>query len=542
MNDCEFNLLAEPWIRVMREDCVVEEVSLTDALIRSHEFRELSGELPTQNAAVLRLLLAILHAVFERVDAEGNPAGIEDSDGALDRWAELWQLGKFPEKPLNAYLEQQRDNFWLFHPERPFWQIPSASVGTEYEASKLNGELSESSNKIRLFPQRAGKEKMSLTYAEAARWLLYINAYDDTSAKPTKAGKEANGGKLPSPGAGWLGKIGLVYLAGDTLFETLMLNFVLLDNDGEPWSDCRPSWELEIPRSKERVEIAVPHDQAALLTLQSRRLILCRECGAVTGYHLLGGDFFAKENAFSEQMTVWGAIKDKKGNVTGFQPRRHDKSRQMWRDFGLYAAVSAAAGSSVSPGVIHWNALLQKLNLLSGHTSARLAIASVQYGDKDFFAADFYDDSLSVHANLLSELGEDYRVLITEEIARCDTIAYYLGTLANDLFFASGGDPEKKALPAPKAKEQYYYEIDIPFRRWLASLDAEDEDTDAGIDPWRQEAEQIARKMAEKMVRDAGPAAFVGKTVAVGKANPRYFSSSTAMQWFNINMSKLRNR
>ena len=49
-------------------------------------------------------------------------------------------------------------------------------------------------------------------------------------------------------------------------------------------------------------------------------------------------------------------------------------------------------------------------------------------------------------------------------------------------------------------------------------------------------------RMAEKMVRDAGQAAFVGKTVAVGKANPRYYSSSTAMQWFNINMSKLKKR
>ena len=114
---------------------------------------------------------------------------------------ELYRLGHFPEAPIRAYLEQWRDRFWLFHPERPFWQVPEAKIGTEYTASKLNGELSESSNKLRLFSFYAGEGKEGLTYAQAARWLLSVNGYDDTSAKPKGKG-------LPSVGAGWLGKLG----------------------------------------------------------------------------------------------------------------------------------------------------------------------------------------------------------------------------------------------------------------------------------------------------------------------------------------------
>ncbi len=215
----------------------------------------------------------------------------------------------------------------------------------------MNGSLSESSNKIRLFPECTGIEKKRLSYAEAARWLLYVNAYDDTSAKPTKAGKTENEGKMPSPGAGWLGKIGFVCINGNNLFETLLLNFVLTDENDAIWTSCIPAWELETPRSKERTEISLPHDQAALLTVQSRRLILHRDGKYVTGYHLLGGDFFAKENAFTEQMTVWGTLKDKKGNVIGYQPRRHSKSRQLWRDFSSYLPTEK---NVPIPGVIRW--------------------------------------------------------------------------------------------------------------------------------------------------------------------------------------------
>ncbi|MBR6407360.1 MAG: type I-E CRISPR-associated protein Cse1/CasA [Clostridia bacterium] len=538
MADMEFNLLKEPWIRVMKEDCSVEEVSLAEALINAHEYRELAGELSTQNAAVLRLFLAVLHAVFERVDIDGEECEIENADNALDRWESLWKNKRFPAEPLKKYFAEQKDNFWLFHPTRPFWQIPESITGTEYEASKLNGCLSESSNKVRLFSERSGKEKNHLTFPEAARWLLYVNGFDDTSAKPTKEGKAKNDGKLPSPGAGWLGKIGYICIVGDNLFETLMLNFVLIDDKGSPWTSSIPSWELKTPRSKERTQIPLPSDQAALLTLQSRRLLLHREDEYVTGYHLLGGDFFEKENAISEQMTVWSAIKDKKGDTVGFQPRRHDRARQMWRDFAFYASADL---NSSKTGIIRWTATLQRYNILPKHKLLRLSIASVQYGDKDFFAVDAFSDELSLHLNLFSAVGEAYRTRITKEIERCDKIAAYIGYLANNLFYAAGGDIKKKSLPFNTAKEQYYYEIDVPFRKWLSGLDAEDENKDEKVKVWRKEAEKTAYRLAEKMVKDAGPAAFVGKMIKTGKNQEKeeYCSTSTAMQRFKYSMKKL---
>lgn len=47
MTEKEFNLLEEPWILVMGLDGKVEEKSLLEVLVHSHEYRCLAGELPT---------------------------------------------------------------------------------------------------------------------------------------------------------------------------------------------------------------------------------------------------------------------------------------------------------------------------------------------------------------------------------------------------------------------------------------------------------------------------------------------------------------
>lgn len=513
--ETEFNLLDEKWILVRKSDCTTDELSLTDALLRSHEYTALSGELPTQDVSILRLLLAVLHTVFSRYTPEGEYKPVSSPKEAMERWKALWDGGKFPEKPIREYLESQHEKFWLFHPERPFYQTKAAEKGTEYMASKMNGVLSESSNKVRLFSSCAGKSKDTLTYSEAARWLLYVNSYDDTSAKASQESKSKEN-KLPSLQAGWLGKLGLITVRGNSLFETLMFNFIVVEpSNREIWADEKPTWELEKPREKERCEIATPDNLAELYTIQSRRLILKHENNSVTGYSLLGGDFFDKVDAFIEPMTVWGKVKESEKTQIQFQPRRHNSSVKMWREF---ASVFASSDGMRLPGVVSW---IRQIRRIDKKRYSCFNIASVQYGGSDYFVNDIFSDSLTFHTDLLTEVGKRWQESISEEVGKCEDIARKLGKLAADIEIAAGSSPKDapKSATVSHVQEQYYYEIDVPFREWLLSIDPEWEsgshEEHECIRKWHEISRKIAESLGKELVNSAEASAVVGRFIEV---------------------------
>lgn len=538
MKDIEFNLLDEKWILVRKSDCTVDELSLTDALLKSHEYVELAGELPTQNVSILRLMLAVLHTVFSRYSPQGEPAPLYDSDDAADRWKELWNAGRLPEKPIKEYLASVHDRFWLFHPDRPFYQTEAAKIGTEYTASKLNGAVSESGNKIRLFCGCTGVQKSELSYSEAARWLLYVNNYDDTSSKP-------KGKNLPSPGAGWLGKLGLITIRGNNLFETLVYNLILLNhkrNFSEVWGPECPAWEPDVPNTAERAEIPMPDNLSELYTLQSRRLWLNRDDNEkVIGYNLLGGDFFEKVDAFIEPMTVWSKVKGNERAGEKFQPRRHDSSVQMWREFSY--AFETAEGSHI-PGVVLWTKYIKQM-LPESRKLISFSIASVQYGDKDFFVNDVFSDSLTFHTDLLTEIGEHWRAKITEEIEKCKKSAAALRFLAKDIELAAGSseDTVLKRAVVERAREQYYYEIDLPFRNWLERIDPNweivSEQEEQALREWHETAKRIALRIGQELVESAGTAAIVGRAVKDKNDKERYYSAPDAYRYFKVKLNEI---
>lgn len=530
MPEKEFNLLHEPWIMVMRKDGETQEISMLELFGKASEYRSLAGELPTQDVAILRLLLAVLHAVFGRYDINGTFAPPKSPEAALERWKALWDKGVFPVEIIEKYLVHFEDRFYLFHPEQPFYQVADIEKATSYTAAKLNGELSESNNKIRLFPQRAGSQKLALHYSEAARWLIYINAFDDTAAKPTQKG-------LPSPGAGWLGKLGLIAAVGENLFETLTLNLVLLKDGGnELWGEEAPVWESEKVKSKERTEITIPDNPSALLTLQSRRVCLKRQGDKVAGCELLGGDFFPKENALMEQMTLWRNTSKKKTDPPEYNPRRHDPSRQLWRDFSVLTGHSE---SNRTPGIISWLSRLKGEQLISS-THFHFMTAAVKYGDKDFFADDVFSDSITFSGEMLTALGESWVNRIVGEIETSDRLVDQIGHLAHNLVKSSGNADTKGQRKT--AKEQAYYRINQPFRRWLASIDPQKDNDkkDELCSQWWEQAKGIVRKLGQEMVKQAGPQAFAGRIEKDERTGKEYLY--TAPEVYNRFIYRTTNR
>ncbi len=533
MNETEFNLIDEKWIRVMDSKCNMSEISLKEVILDSHKYKALSGELPTQDIAVMRLILAVLHTVYSRVDENGIDAPLDedDEDEALDRWKALWDKGHFSEKAIGDYFDKWHERFWLFHGERPFFQIKESDMKIAGQnpllLSKLNGEIAKSGNKKNFFSQYSGEEMDSMSYSQAARWLVFLNSYDDTAFKPQ--GENTN-----SATVGWLGQIGTIYIRGETLFETLMLNLALV-NDDHIENNQVPIWEKESIRTGERIMIPFPSNLAELYTVQSRRIHLYRNDGEITHYHILAGDLFSAENSFEEPMTAWH--KDAKSKNIDYKPNIHDYPTQMWREF---SALYNSKGSECA-GIIIW--YKKYLSKILGHKNTlKTSIVSIKYDKSSAHKVlNYFSDSLTMHSGLLSELGDDWRNTIEQEIEKCSELANAIGYLAQNLYVASGGSNSKKDkhyIEIPEnAKAQLYYRLDIPFRDWLRTVDPECEDGKHRFEKqreWKAAAKQIAYNYAKELVSETDDAALVGHMT-----DKKLYSSANAMNKFIGQINKI---
>ena len=539
-NGKDFNLTEESWIRVMTPECQMKEVSLGDALVHAHEYTELAGELPTQDVSILRLLLAILHTVFSREGPDGESVVI-DEEKAEEIWGTLWESGRFPEDKIRAYFSRWYDRFWLFHPERPFFQVPGLEPNSDpKEVAKLNGEVSESANKIRLFSPRTGVTKQSLSYAEASRWLVHINSYDDASLK------------RPSPKIGWLGKLGIVVARGNSLFETLMLNLILLDHNEEPWGENIPTWEAPLRREKDLAlcSLPIPDNPAQLYTMQFRRMCLVPMNGTVRQYKATSGDWFdetAVRGGFRESMTAWRLTGDKAG--AWHVPKKFSQEVQVWREFS--SMVSIHDGKYGEPGTVRWYRWLVMNELLPKDRLVSFDTIGIEY-DKSMSSSitSIFRDTLSFHSSLLTSAGTVWRELIQREVKRCDQFASAVGKMAGNLEKAAGHverDGKGSVVPwynmaaAQKAQETYFYRIDLPFRAWLQALDPDQKEIDREKlrKKWIDTAKRTAQRLGEELAEQAGDAALVGRYIQEGKEKEQHYSTPEAIRWFRFKLSKI---
>ena len=533
MKEKEFNLLYEPWIRVLTEQGLIQEMSVIDVLIHAHRCRNLAGDLVIQDVAIMRFLLAILQTVVYRYDEKGRKILLEESDDALDRWETIWNRGFFQKETIESYLSNWEDRFWLFHRKYPFYQVQEAEAGTECPAAKLNGNIWESNNKIRLFAERTGKLKEELTFSEAARWLININAFDDSALKAKRKG-------APSVGVGWLGKLGLVYVEGKNLFETLMLNLVLVKEKRDVWKEPKPEWERNSPRTEERTKITIPDNQAEILSLQSRRILLMREGNKVTGYRVLGGDFWDEKNAVNEQMTAWQLIVEKKNTESSYWiPKRHIPEKQLWREFNN---IFYPESGKKLPGVVKWVVLLKKNGMIEKEKEVLFKTAGVIYDAKKSSAMDTFGDYLTLQAGLFTDDGKNWEREIGNEVNICDQIAWVIGILKSNLNIASGQSAKSKDMGVSEVKDKYYSLIDQPFRTWISEISGE-EDLSRAEEvrmKWRKEAYRLVQEYGRELLVQAGPQAMAGHSFQDPKDKNKsiYLTSFDAWNIFNAQLLK----
>ncbi|MER5349904.1 type I-E CRISPR-associated protein Cse1/CasA [Kitasatospora sp. NPDC002551] len=531
-----FDLVSRPWLPVQRLDGTTAELSLREVFAEAATLRRLVGDVPTQEFALMRLLLAILH------DALEGPALLED-------WEELWED---PDSfaAVGRYLDRHREHFDLLHPRTPFYQV--ADLRTEKdEVASLNRLVADVPNGDPFFSMRMPSVER-LSFAEAARWLVHAHAFDTSGIKSAAVGDgRGRNGKVYPLGTGWAGGLGGVLAEGDDLRETLLLNLVAADTPGARFRpEDRPAWRRGPYGAEQDREVADPTQRPSgprdLYTWQSRRIRLHHDGSAATGVVLSYGDPLAPhDRRFTEPLSGWRRSRPqerKLGRTPVYLPRQHDPARSAWRGLPalLESRVTPVDGrkgeppETQTPLVLEWVARLSVDGALDSGRLIRARTVGVVYGTQQSVIDEVLDDGVTLAVILLHEGDSAYRQDAVSAVRDAEGGVRALVDLAVGLAQAAGTEAD-----GPKAvvAERGYAELDGPFRLWLRELGRR---TDPGqaLAEWRLDARRILGALGAELVDTAPRAAREGRVVVRRNGGRIWLNDTLAFLWFRSALAR----
>lgn len=527
-----FNLLDEPWIKVTRLDGSPDEVSLLTIFHDSDDIEGIHGEIATQDVAILRLLLAICHRTM------GGP---ED----LDTWEEYWDEPARLGRDAVAYLERFRDRFDLRHPERPFFQVAGIHAASG-KTSALTSLIADVPNGEPFFTTRMATGLERITWAEAARWLIHVHAFDPSGIRSGAVGDPAvKGGKGYPIGPGWAGQIGTVFVSGDTLARTLLLNTVVTeevpDLEGvDPEQDTAP-WERD-PDGPASSSSTDPTGPVSCYTWQTRRVLFHGDEDSVVGLFLGNGDKATPQNRYSvEPMTAWrySEPQTKKLGGTVFMPRKLPTDRAFWR--GLSTVIAQLSPSVAvkgvgeitryrAPAVVVFYQHLMRSGVVPRTGLIPLHAVGMEYGAQEAVISELVSDALSLPAGLLDPENMRMVAIVHDVMEQTEQVAGHVRNLASNLDRARGGSPDTATAARERASAAFYRVIDAEFPHWLASLDGAVPET--ARDQWREWLRREAWRQQEVLTAAVPSTAFAGRGEGSGRMDV-----SRALFFFNRALS-----
>ena len=543
MKNPEYNLLDEPWIPVRLVDGTITDVGLLELLRRTTDIADLACELPTQSIAIQRLILAIMYRV-------ATPRYTRD-------WARQWDDGA-PTEQMIEYLEQWRDRFYLFGGLFPFMQV--ADLRTAKDAvSGLEKLIADVPNGEQFFTTRHGRALACIPASEAARWLVHAQAYDPSGIRSGAVGdSQVKGGKGYPIGPAWCGHLGLVWLKGKDLDETLVLNLIpaataeLRGVDGSTdWGAC--SWEDPEPETSVRgdyslldpagtpKELSIPR----LLTWHSRRIRLVGDSSGVTGVVLAQGDKLApQEMRLYEPQSLWrySTPQSKKFKTDVYMPRKFEAGRALWRNLpGTLPTVTTVQGVDKQPkreflpsATLSFHYQLDNASIETAYPKVmRIQAVGVTYGPQESTFEDIYSDELTLSVAVMRVDREDLSAEIDRQVRLTEEVARDVGTLAANLARAAGESGDGAGDGArDRAKELFFSAVDNDFRAWLIQVDGHESGRDIGR-RWEHTLRQRATDIQTELVRSASSSAIIGRDTGRG-----YMNVGIAENYFRAALNK----
>lgn len=543
MKNPEYNLLDEPWIPVRLIDGTITDVGLLELLRRTNDIADLACELPTQSIAIQRLILAIAYRVATPRDARD--------------WARQWDDGA-PTEQMIEYLERWRDRFFLFGGRFPFMQV--ADLRTAKDETKTLEDIIACVPKEdkRLFSTRQGAGLRRLEPADAARWLVHVQAYDIAGIHSGAVGDtQVKDGKGYGIGPSWCGQLGLVWLKGSDLDETLVLNLIPTDtaelqggDNSSSWAAC--SWELEEPETAARKDysllgkngnpqlegLSIPR----LLTWHSRRVRLYGDSAGVQRVLVCQGDKLApQEMRLYEPQSLWrySTLQSKKFKTDVYMPRKFEAGRALWRNLpGTLPTVATVQGADkqakrefLPSATLSFHYQLDNASIQTTYPKVmRIQAVGVTYGSQESTFEDIYSDELTLSVAVMRAEREDLSAEIDRQVRLTEEVARDVGTLAANLARAAGESGDSAGEGArDRAKEIFFSAVDNDFRAWLTQVDGHESARDAGR-RWERTLRQHATDIQTELVRAASSSAIIGRNTSRGYMNvgiaENYFRSA----------------
>lgn len=531
-----YDLTVQPWVRVLRTDGTAEQLSLTGVIELADSVRAIAGEIATQDTAILRLILAILHRALEPY-APDNPSEVA---GMIVVLRNQWDDVVVP--AVRRYLTEHRARMDLFGPRVPFFQVArmSTAKGEFSPLSKLIADMPAGSPYL---TGRSAKAALRIEAAEAARWLVHVQAYDASGIKTGVVGHpRANGGRVYPEGPAWTGQLGLIHLVGPTLKETLLLNLwaVLLPYDARQRD--LPPWEGPPQSLQSSPELLHrPAGPVDLYTWQARRVLLCGGPEGVTGVLITYGDRIIMQDHQEvlnlEPMSLWRFSKPQTQKLKRDiqMTRRHMPGVSLWR--GLAALVpptsTERSTSARNTKPAHSTALIDHAVLLVKggaieESMLRYRAVGVEYGSQESVIDEIVDDALDVPATVLDPAHVDLRQTALDAVESAKAGVAALAEFARGLARAAGAGGDATDGPGDRAYEEGYAVLDLPYRTWLrgALADPDVERLDAEHQ-WHATARRELRALADGLAAAAPEKAWRGfgaggKREDVGVAYQRF--------------------
>lgn len=536
-----FSLLSDPWIDCTTTDGANLSLGIRDIFTGAHPVREVRGDSPTQDYAVLRVLLAIFWRAHHPDTRVGPGETFSYSSWAINALATT----DGPDEAVLDYLERYRNRFDLLDPIQPFMQVADLRTpkNTTFSVKRIIPEAEGD-----FFTMRAGQGRGSLGFAEAARWLIHTQAYDYSGIKSGAVGDpRVKGGRGYPIGTGWTGRTGGTVVLGEDLRQTLVRNTTLEALIG---GTDRPVWERNQDTAAERHlnqpegagETASPQGPADLATWQGRRVRLFAEGERITAVLVSNGDRIpdAGANVLDDPMTPYrySPNQSKKGKVVHYA-LPYDTNRTMWRALEPLIALDedpAYDGKKVAP--IRPKNLSQIAELEESGTIPPvldLNLVSMSYGPQDSSVGTTVSARIELPVALLAPEAGETRATVLDTARVTHEAAVALGQFAGQLLQAAGHIYEFRADPT----DAFLAEIEPRFITWLGRLDTIDINAHAGT--WQEEVRSRVLERAAELMRGAGPSALVGREVKAspGESRTMLLSAGTAYRMLQGRLKKI---